>query len=115
MLVVDLRGDAPNRLALFPSGEERDFGMFEKGILLRGKAVVDLHVERRHPGRVIAIHVEGHLNEILQVLSRLMLLDFHSHTLSGPTISSGCTASSNCSPVRRPSSMTASRRVVLLL
>ena len=115
MFAVDLRRDPADRLSALPSREQRDLCMLEEGVLLRGQSVGNLHVERRHPGRVVAIHVESNLNEVFQVLTRFVLLDLDSHTLSGPTMSSGRTASSKRSPVSKPSSITASRSVVLFL
>ena len=115
MLMVDLRRDSADRLPVLPCREQRDLGMLEERVLLWREPIGDLHVQRRHPGRVVPIHLEGNLNEVLQILARLVLLDLDAHTLRGPTMSSGVIASSNCSPVRRPSSTAASRSVVSFL
>jgi hypothetical protein len=53
MEVVDLGGDASDRLAVLFGQEEGDVGVLEEGIFLRVQEFLPFHEERRDPGRVV--------------------------------------------------------------
>jgi hypothetical protein len=55
--VIDHRGDASDRLASLPGQEQLHLRMLKKGVLTRIEEHLAFDQERRHPERVVGVHL----------------------------------------------------------
>jgi hypothetical protein len=61
--VVDVRGDAPDRLAVAPGEEVLGLGVLEERVALAVEPLADVHRERRDPARLVTIERRGKRDE----------------------------------------------------
>jgi hypothetical protein len=76
---VDRRGDATDQLAVAPRGEQRHVRVAVERVLGGVELLLDDHVQRRDPGRVVAEHFEARADEIAHVLTGLVAADLDGH------------------------------------
>ncbi len=65
--MVDLNGDASNRLPVAFGDEVLGFGVLEVRVLLAVEELHPLEDQRRHPLGLVAVQAEGDLDEALQL------------------------------------------------
>ena len=79
VLVVDLRGRAPDQAAVLPRCEEGDLAALEEGVLRGGEARAEVELEGRDPGRIALEHHPTRADEVVDVLTGRVLADLDAH------------------------------------